>query len=119
MTDKCKMCANFIIKLSKQKGIYLSASILQKMMFYSYVEYAIEFNKPLFENEFYVWDKGPVIPDIYSDYLSTITFKCYEQEIENPEPLTKDEEIILANCVCFLINKNIESFEIQSYITKK
>lgn len=48
MTDKCKICVNFIIEKANKNKIKLHATILQTILFHSYVDYAILQKKPLF-----------------------------------------------------------------------
>lgn len=40
---------------------------IQKLLFYMYVEYAKEHDKPLFKDIFEAWKYGPVIPKVYYD----------------------------------------------------
>lgn len=50
--------------------IRMTGKRLQRIVYFSYVNYMIKTsgNKTMFKDEWYAWDSGPVIPDIYFAY---------------------------------------------------
>lgn len=41
---------------------------LQKIIFFTYVDYYRKYNEELFEDQFESWVYGPVIPELYKNY---------------------------------------------------
>lgn len=78
LTTKCQAVANYIIdeidKYNEGKGfreqVFLSTKRLQKLLFFSQVLYMIKNGgKAMFDDDFYAWGSGPVIPDIYYKFF--------------------------------------------------
>jgi len=57
-----------IDKDSRNK-ILMSGKRLQKLLYFSDIEYMTHFKKPLIEDFFYAWPSGPVIPIVYTTYI--------------------------------------------------
>lgn len=75
----CYKYANYIInkinELNAQREnenknkIFLNNKRLQKILFLAYASYAHKYKgKKLFSDDFYAWDYGPVIPNVYYTY---------------------------------------------------
>lgn len=60
--------AAYIIQLSKDIGEPLTNMKLQKLVYYSFVWYAVEKGKPLFKEPIYAWKYGPAILSVYKAY---------------------------------------------------
>ena len=62
--------AKYIIWYANQKHIRISQLKLQKILFFTQIEYIKKNNKLLFPDIFEVWKYGPTIPDIYYEYCA-------------------------------------------------
>jgi len=60
--------AKHIINYCSIKKQPISNLKLQKMLFFVWVDYYKQKNKYLFEENFYAWQFGPVIPEIYYEF---------------------------------------------------
>lgn len=78
ITLKCRSVANYIIEeitkynegKSLRDKILLSTKRLQKLVYFCEVEYMKRnHGKSLFEDQYYAWPSGPIIPEIYSVYM--------------------------------------------------
>ncbi len=78
MTDMCTAAANFIInEVNKnntgkalREQIIMSSKRLQKLLYFSEVLYMVEHNgESMFNDEFYAWPSGPVIPSVYRKFM--------------------------------------------------
>lgn len=78
LTKKCISVANYIIEetnkynegKSLKEKVFLSNKRLQKLVYFCEIQYMKNnYGKPLFEDEYYAWASGPVIPEIYSVFM--------------------------------------------------
>lgn len=78
MTEMCISAANFIINAANEYNrdkslrdqIFMSSKRLQKLLFFSDVLYMVENNgKSMFNDDFYAWPSGPVIPSVYRVFM--------------------------------------------------
>lgn len=109
LEDMCIKYADYIIQLANEDNKKLSNTMLQKILFYSYVDYAVKTEKQLFSDSFYAWDRGPVLPEIYNEYS---VFQYGVMKPKGTDSVLEDDykkEILRENYVK-LIDKNI--FEI-------
>ncbi len=79
-----KTVANSILFKAKEDGVSITPLKLQKLMYYLHGWYLAIQNKPLLNENFEVWQYGPVLPSIYhelkhlgrksiDDYLTTLS----------------------------------------------
>lgn len=63
--------AHFFLSCSDEDiGDLISNLKLQKLIYYAQGLHLAVFDKPLFEEEVYAWQHGPVVPQIYQEYKS-------------------------------------------------
>lgn len=62
--------AKFMISYSYSKNKPISNLQLQKFLYFCWIEYYKNNGKHLFDDDFYAWKFGPVIPEIYYDYCA-------------------------------------------------
>ncbi len=76
-----KQIAEFFLKLSDPEiGDVISNLKVQKLVYYAQGFHLAMYDDPLFEEEIYAWEHGPVVPDLYHEY------KCFGSgEIRQPE----------------------------------
>lgn len=106
MIDMCLKYADYVIKLANDENKKMSNTMLQKILFYAYVDYAVNNKEPLFSDSFYAWDRGPVLPEIYNEYS---IFQYGVMKINGTDGELTDEskkEVLLSNYKK-LIDKNI------------
>ena len=60
--------AAYIIQLSNEIGEPLTNMKLQKLLYYAFSWYAVEKNKPLFDENIMAWKYGPVVVSVYKAY---------------------------------------------------
>lgn len=65
-----KNMASTIIKMSREKGIYLDHLKLQKLLYFVSLEWVNNFGEYPYIQNTEMWKLGPVINDVYSDYRS-------------------------------------------------
>lgn len=100
MEYRAKDIAAYIINYSIKNRNYVSNLKLQKLLYYVQAYFAIQRNKPCFNEDFEHWRHGPVIPEIYSEYKAYFNEDITDyQEHENISSRDK-----------ILINKVIESY---------
>ena len=90
ITRKCRAVANYIIEeinefnegKTLREQVMISGRRLQKLLYFCNVEYMkIQHGETLFEDCFYAWPSGPVIPEVYRIYIQYqdgTTFPRYE-----------------------------------------
>lgn len=72
----CMREANYIVGKTNERNleymnetdkmVRMTAKRLQKLLYFSFINYQIKHDgKWMFKDEFYAWDSGPVIPDVY------------------------------------------------------
>lgn len=112
ITPKCRVVANYIIEeinkfnegKSLREQVLMSGRRLQKILYFSNIEYMkIHNGKPLFEDCFYAWPSGPVIPNVYRIYIQY-------QDGQN-FPRYEGEQLELTNEEKCIINKVLKQTE--------
>lgn len=71
----CMREANYIVGKTNERNqlrsgigetVHMTAKRLQKLLFFSFINFQLKNNgEPMFKDDFYAWDSGPVIPDVY------------------------------------------------------
>lgn len=88
--------ADYIINKCYEEDKPVSNLQLQKILYFTWIDYFKQTRKTLFWDTFCAWQFGPVIPDVYYEYCvyggRPINIKC-ETEI------IKEDEIILDNII--------------------
>lgn len=85
----CFDIANYFIWLANTTGSYISNLKLQKLVYYAQAWYLVNFDTPLFEEDFQAWIHGPVIPELYQQYKG---FQ-WKPIIERIEKITVPDDI--------------------------
>ena len=62
--------ASYIVSYCAQKKKPVSNLKLQKMLYFIWIDYYKSTGKYLFEDRFYAWQLGPVVPIVYFEYCS-------------------------------------------------
>ena len=103
MTDMCIEAANRLVDLTNRHNensqysdrIALSCKRLQKLLYFSEVEYQRRHaGKSMFDDDFYAWPSGPVIPSVYSRFAQFQNGEMTTVEGSHT-PLTRDMEEVL------------------------
>lgn len=68
MTYSAKDIGRATVKLSIDSKCWVSNLKLQKLLYFSWLEYYKLTGRPLFDEEFQAWKYGPVVPSVYYDY---------------------------------------------------
>lgn len=68
MTYSAKDIGRETVNLSIDSKCWISNLKLQKLLYFSWLEYYKRNGTPLFEEEFQAWKYGPVVPSVYYDY---------------------------------------------------
>lgn len=77
LTNMCIAAANYLIKKTNEynesrafrEKIRMSGKRLQKLLYFSDIEYMKSYNKPMLRDDFYAWPSGPVIPSVYTQFI--------------------------------------------------
>jgi len=109
LTVECLAVVNYIIeeidkfndgKIYKEQ-IRLSCGRLVKLLYFCEVEYMKRNDgKPMFEEDYYAWPSGPVIPLIYDTFI--------QFESDPFRPIYNENSIILLEEVKLIINSVLE-----------
>lgn len=111
ITPKCIAIANYLIEKTNaynidkdfRNKILMSSQRLQKLLYFSNVEYMAYFNKPLIQDFFYAWPSGPVIPSVYTRYVQYQSGEMKPIGTRN-EPLSYEERAVLDKIFNVTIN---------------
>lgn len=73
----------FLLKANEDEDTGISNLKLQKLLYYAQGFHLAIFDKPLFDEEIYAWQHGPVCPNIYYEYRANGSNSIpYTDEIE-------------------------------------
>lgn len=75
--------ADYFIREANETGSYLSNLKLQKLVYYAQAWYLAIYGKPLFDEDFQAWIHGPVIPELYQQYID-FGWKPILKDVEQP-----------------------------------
>ena len=65
----CEKAIRYLLaKMDEEAGDVMTLPVLQKLLYYSQGFSLAITGKPLFEEDFEVWQMGPVIPALYEKY---------------------------------------------------
>lgn len=79
--------AAYIVKLSNEIGEPVTNMKLQKLIYYTFVWYAVEKNKRLFKEGIQAWKYGPVVTSVYETYKTYGGDVIKEMKNGNPDSL--------------------------------
>ena len=111
LTPKCITVSNYIIKkINKfnegktlQEQVMMSLKRLQKILYFCDIEYMkINNGESLFEENYYAWPSGPIIPYVYT------TFVQYQSLNGKIKPKYEEQELRLTDKEVFIIDKVLE-----------
>ena len=104
LTAMCIEAANYIIKRTNEFNfkrnysdrISMTCKRLQKLLYFSEVEYMKRHNgEPMFEDNFYAWQSGPVIPGVYDVFVQYQNGEMYPVEEGQHTPITEEMKEVL------------------------
>lgn len=104
MTSKCRAVANYIIdELNKYntrkqftERVLLSTKRLQKLLYLCDIEYMKRnYGHPMFEDNFYAWPSGPVIPNVYCFYVQFSNGEMRPSYIGDMITLSKETKTVI------------------------
>ena len=89
--------AKYVIAICYKNTIHISNLKLQKTLFFLWIDFYAATNKCLFDDKFYAWPLGPVIPSIYREYSAygSLPLLPYGKEGSELLPLTEKETELL------------------------
>lgn len=86
--------AAYLIDLSNEIGEPLTNMKLQKLLYYTYAWFAVEKNKPLFEETIKALKYGPVVMSIYEEYKSCGADVIKDKKSGNPNNLDEFTKLL-------------------------
>lgn len=88
-----------IAKYLFYNGTDMSNLKLQKLLFFAYKDYYIEYKSELFKDDFQAWIYGPVLPEIYKNFykiLSDNNFNIVQDYFEDKKEVVEFLDKIIA-----------------------
>ena len=70
MAYKAIEIAKYIITYCQERGICISNLKLQKLLYYTWIDYYKSTSQYLFDDEICAWQFGPVVPGVYYEFCS-------------------------------------------------
>ena len=111
--EKAENIAKYIIYFFNEHGKTITNLQLQKILYFSWIDYYKQTDKELFDDYFFAWRYGPVIPDVYYKY------NCYGRSNipkEDPYSLMQDcDECLLTDDIKLRCDKTVLNSIIESY----
>ena len=101
---ECRAIANYIIeKINKfnngkplREQVIFSIKRLQKILYLCEIEYMKKNKgKPLFSDEFYAWPSGPIIVEVYHEFMQYQDGEIHPRYQKNEPTLSKDIKLII------------------------
>lgn len=74
--------AKYVINYSNNNGYQITNLRLQKLLYFIQGNYAKKYDRRLIDEDFYAWQLGPVIPEVYFDYYIYSSIGLPSQSIE-------------------------------------
>lgn len=99
-----KIIARNIIKYSNSINAPISNLKLQKLLYFTWIEYYKRTQRYLFNEEFFAWQFGPVVPQVYNEYCAYGGLPIIQFDI-----FTYKDDIEL--CVEKLIEEVVEKYK--------
>lgn len=93
---RAKQIAHYFLHLDeKNDGGGISNLKLQKLVYYAQGYYSAIFNKPLFKEDIFAWQHGPVIPDLYHAFKKFGSDNLQTPDDFDPSSITKEESSLI------------------------
>lgn len=100
-----------------QDRIRLSCKRLQKLIYFSEVRYMqLNNGKQLFEDNYYAWPSGPVVPEIYYTYVEFQTGEMLPLDEHSGDKLEPNIKIIIKDLLYDTINMSTEDLIRYSHV---
>lgn len=92
----CEKAIRYLLaKMDEEAGDVMTLPVLQKLLYYSQGFSLAITGKPLFEEDFEVWQMGPVIPALYEKYGKEPAFVILNPSETGDPGLTEEEKDVL------------------------
>lgn len=95
MTTCEKAIRYLLAKMDEEAGDVMTLPVLQKLLYYSQGFSLAITGKPLFEEDFEVWQMGPVIPALFEKYGKEPGFGILNPSETRAPGLTAEEKDVL------------------------
>ena len=89
--DNAMEIARYIVTYCDKAGKAVSNLKLQKMLYFVWIDYYRATKTPLFNENFYAWQYGPVIPEVYCEFSTFAGIpinRQYETQIDHTIDIT-------------------------------
>lgn len=89
--------ANFLINECNRQNVPITNLKLQKLLYFVQGEYVRSYNERLIDDDFYAWQLGPVVPEVYYKFAIYSSSPIPEQKVGDSEslPVQVQEKIAL------------------------
>lgn len=92
----CEKAIRYLLaKMDEESGDVMTLPVLQKLLYYSQGFSLAITGKPLFEEDFEVWQMGPVIPALFEKYGKEPGFGILNPSETRDPGLTAEEKDVL------------------------
>lgn len=92
----CEKAIRYLLaKMDEEAGDVMTLPVLQKLLYYSQGFSLAITGKPLFEEDFEVWQMGPVIPALFEKYGKEPGFRILNPSETGDPGLTEEEKDVL------------------------
>ena len=86
--------AKYVINYCNDRGTPISNLKLQKILYFLWVDFYKRKQQPLFFENFYAWQLGPVLPEVYFNYCSYGGSSIENQMVKNKILDRQDKALI-------------------------
>ena len=86
--------AKYMVKYSNSINKPLSNLKLQKLLYFAWIENYKRNKEYLFDEDFYAWQFGPVVPVVYYEYCAYGGLPIIQYSQNNNDDVLEDEDII-------------------------
>ena len=92
----CEKAIRYLLaKMDEEAGDVMTLPVLQKLLYYSQGFSLAITGKPLFEEDFEVWQMGPVIPSLFEKYGKEPAVRIpIPAKIDAPEFTDEEKEVL-------------------------
>lgn len=95
VTYSARSIASSLVKLSTEHKLWISNLKLQKLLYFSWIEYYREHNGAyLFNDDIEAWKYGPVVPSVYYEYWCNASNTLFVPK-RSPEIVDEDTQKFL------------------------
>lgn len=116
--------SNNILMRGKQDHIKITPMKLQKLLYYVCVKFVQETGKLPISEKFEVWDYGPVVPSVYSEFkpFGSSPIKDYARNAKKVAKIVdEDANPVLSSCIDYTWKKfkNLSGVELSKRTHRK